>query len=459
VIVGPQLSAGSVRQEADRDSWGMVVIADLPFGLFEDVPCGDADRDGRNEFYAGIFNGAGYIGYSLEHMGNNAFVATALDWNSPHFECLADPDCDGLCDLIFRNHWNTLCVYESPDSFSVPRDSVWSFTTVRGSSFLSIVTDLDLDSAREITARTSTSGKLIDVFECVGDNRYELATQPGIDGSGEPGCIRQTLDLDRNGLPELAVGTWPDGWVDLYEAIGDDTLALRGSVRLLLTSDGWIQDLTALPDLDQDGKTELLACCFQSRTLQFVVAVVEATSPDSFQVVWADTTGGRGWNRSLACGDIDGDSAIEFMAADGDSVGLYRCTGDDMYECFWARRVLDGRATLYDINSDGRAELLYAIPDTDRTIIREWLPVGVEERAAEALHRVVVQPSLVQRGEVICVIGLPQSAGVEVVDASGRVISSLFTGNWPTGNSPPGAYFIHIRLGNQTAVRKLLVVE
>ena len=118
---------------------------------------------------------------------------------------------------------------------------------------------------------------------------------------------------------------------------------------------------------------------------------------------------------------------------------------------------------MYDINSDGRDELIQDYWYGHRTLIWEWLPVGVEERTTEKLRQVEIRPSVVRSRDAVQVSGLPPSTEVEVVDASGRVVASGSSGASSlvlgTLDLKVGAYFIRIRLGNQSTVRKVLIVE
>jgi len=161
----------------------------------------------------------------------------------------------------------------------------------------------------------------------------------------------------------------------------------------------------------------------------------------------------------LAIGDVDGDSVPEIAVSDGIHARLFRCTGPDQYEQF---RYLDyypySGFGLCDMNLDGRAELILDAGGYG-TDIREWLPVGVEERTAAALRQVEIQPSVTRSRGVVQVSGLPPSAEAEVVDASGRVVDRPASGVWRPARSMAGTFFIRVRLGNQPIVRKVLVVE
>jgi len=444
---------------ADRDSWGMVVIADWPFGLFRAIPYGDADRDGRREFYACIY-GEPYPNYAVEYVPENQFDSTYLGdyyWA----QCLGDIDRDGLADLVTEKTATgpTVWVFESRDSFSLPLTGVWCESIpYQPSDCFATITDLDADSAREITLFHEHLPHSIQVFECNGDNDYSLsATIACPDGQMIP---TQTFDMDQDGMPELAIGC-QGGCVAFYEAVGGDSFAFRDTVRIARSDINSCFDVVAAArDMDHDGRTELLAPCVAFDYGLLTLAVLESSADDSLAVVWSEQTDEVSYSFGVSIGDIHGDSTLEFAFVTGASVRLYRCTGDDRYECFWWSDSGYWRAVLCDINSDGRDELIHN--SHGRTIIREWLPVGVEERTTEALRGVEVQPSVVRSGGAVRVSGLPPSSEIEVVDASGRIVAACSSGDSSfvlgTLDLKAGAYFLRISSSSGTTTRPLVVL-
>ena len=462
------IPTSGVRQrpchDALSDSSSMCIIAVLPsFRVSDQVPCGDADRDGRREIYARGQPPDPGPGYALEYASNNCFDTIRLTDGYSPFECIGDPDRDGLCDLTAK-HWGRpqgLVIFESPDSFSLPSEMMLLVGAQQALGFYPVITDVDVDSAREISYCNEFYG--VNVYECVGDNRYELMAELVPRSHAETFLPVQTEDMDQDGLPELAVNC-DQGLVLFYEAVGNDTLALKATVRILdSTINCWCGLPAATPDLDRDGGPELIATCYSWDLPMFTVAVIESPADDSFAVVWADTMAGGGQFTSVSMGDIDGDSVLEFLVADGRYLRLYRCAANNRYECFWQTDSGSRPARLYDINSDGRDELIHSFGSRESILIREWLPVGVGERVAEKLKQIEIQPSVVRSQGVVRVSGLPPSARVEVVDATGRVVASGSSGASTfvlgTLDLEAGAYFIRIRVGNQAVVRKVLVVD
>jgi len=217
--------------------------------------------------------------------------------------------------------------------------------------------------------------------------------------------------------------------------------------------------------MDRDGRNEAIVLSY-NQSSQVLVVVYESPCNDSFAVVWSRLyNGSRVRCGGVAVGDIDGDSLPDFGFCDGFYFRLFRCTGNDQYEQFW-QAVADEPGenppvAIYDINADGKNELLYRLGQT--TVIRQYVSLGVEELRQRRLQQVVVYPSAVAGGKGIRVSGLGSGAKVEVVDACGRVVAIFGsrTGEavWHTGSVRPGAYFIRASLGAQSVTRKVIVLR
>jgi len=451
MLPGP---ATSSAEGASADSWSMVVVADFPFRAQLIEACADADHDGHGEVY--VRGGTEpWPWYVIEHVRGNEYDSLRLNDEGTRIEQVGDVDRDGLVDIISAAYWeHRLFVFESPDSHSLPLSQVWVESIGQARPFFPAITDLDGDSLSEITVNRENPWCL-ELYECTGDNSYELKVSLPCRSTGSRYPV-QTFDMDGDGIPELAVGAGRN--VAFFESVGDDSLVFLDTVRMLdATLNCFCEALAPAADMDRDGHSELVTATLSWNEQLFKIAVLESHYPDSFEVVWADTTmpADIGW--ALAVGDVNGDSIPDFAVTNGGYVRLYCCAGDDEYKCCWHTDSGGKEVALYDINSDGRDELIHAY--RGRTIIREWLPVGVEEKAAEKLRRVEIQPSVVRSRGVVHVSGLPPSVEVEVVDASGRVVDRPASSVWRPAYGMAGTFFIRIRAGTQSVVRKVLVVD
>ncbi len=439
---------------AAADSFDFRLIASVPYPAYRRVVCGDADHDGRQELLAQS-QGAERTLSILEFGPGMEYEVTPLAVHRATAWFMSDLDRDGRTDLGlgFGTTNDTVYIYESQDSASLPLRPV-SQVSAPANTGGAIVTDVDSDSAREVCLKSFTLGGLC-IFECEGDNRYVFKTvtrDTGIHGGTYGfGC---TQDVDRDGLPEL---WWVDGdpYVGIYEAVADDSLILKRTFRLPLNST-WDGAVCGAPDIDRNGRTEAIVLAVDPDNGS-LLAIFESPADDSFEIVWS-TWLPRATNwPTVGVGDVTGDGTPEIAVA-MNYITLFRCTGPHQYEQFWEQRTGGAAVGLYDLNNDGRAEVICST-NRDSTDIYEYLPVGVEERARAALERVTVSPSVARRSEVVRVAGLPASAECEVVDASGRIVASLVSGIWRPASCVAGAYFVRIRVGGQAVVRKVLVVE
>ncbi|MBM3315041.1 VCBS repeat-containing protein, partial [candidate division WOR-3 bacterium] len=212
------------------------------------VLCGDADRDGRNELYVEGHNGPDYFLRVYEHVGGNSYAETTLvGYLLPG--CAGDADRDGLFDVVgssYDGHWIWLSLLESPDSFSLPRDT--SIFARGGGVYAGCITaDLDLDSLTEIVVRPGFQVRLL---ECSGNNAFsEIALLTSPDGQGFAGF--RASDIDRDGKPELLVSSMSSSWFFIYEAAGNNEIQL---VAVCTTDVRESRELAIADDMDQDGR-------------------------------------------------------------------------------------------------------------------------------------------------------------------------------------------------------------
>ena len=175
----------------------MRVIAELPYCIHGRPCCGDADHDGRPEFYA---VGAGG-GHALEHIGGNQFDATLVIPGWTLLSDIGDADRDGKTDLLIQQPATRLRIFESPDSWSLPTNEVWVDLIEYMSCFAhAVFADLDQDSATEILV-SDRPGSRVRIYENVADDSYELKTSIWHVAKG----FCELNDLDRDGRRELAI--------------------------------------------------------------------------------------------------------------------------------------------------------------------------------------------------------------------------------------------------------------
>ena len=423
----------------------MEVQDSLPFNTIRGLPSGDANSNGRHELY--LLKPHTAHMYALEY-GPTGFDTTRLGVpaEAPHPLEFGDGDRDGRDEILLVDRYD-ICVWERRLGSGFPDSLVW----LEHPAWFATYTDLDCDSVTEIAA-SSPYWDYIGLYKNTADNTYELFALLE-NGPWASGALAETHDMDGDGKPELAAAY--GGWIAFYEHCYRDSFACVCIDRPSPDCD--VRALAAAPDMDQDGLPELVAFGYSQHPDRGILAVYECPGDNDFRVVWQRQVAALYCNSgfSVSVGDVDGDSVSEFAVTTGRDIQLYRCTGNDSYELWWSQPNYYGAVRLYDIDRDGRCELIYSA--TWSTVIRKYVPSGIGGGRSSMLSNLTVSPS-VTRGAAVRVTGMP-GAEVEVVDASGRVVARPKDGVWNPRGVSPGAYFARVRAGNQAVVRKVLVLR
>ena len=458
MLLAADLGGAAHAAAQDAPHVEMEAIAVLGFAPICHVVCGDADRDQHAELYLHGLDSLGHAQpYALEYATGYRFDTVPLSLERMDLWAIGDGDRDLRADLVAQ--WGPLRVYEGASDTSLPAVLVWEDAVPSHYVAFPVFADLDCDSAPEIVTK-GRDQYVVDLYETSGDNSYErveeVATHWGL-----PYGFGVAHDMDGDGRPELAVGT-DVGYVELFEAVADDSLAF-----VAYDSTAFEYELRAVAgadDMDRDGHPECVAVAVLCDGVG-VVLVYESPSSDTLVPVWtADIDPGYFGESTVSVGDVDGDSVQEFVVADGRHLRLYKCTGNDEYQEIWSIPGYAYEVALYDIDDDGRDELIHRTGAYETTI-RRYVEVGVAEREIRRLEGVQVTPTLVRPGEVVRLDGTESRFSVQVLDAAGRVVAEPVDGVWRTDGVSPGVYFF--RFGPSAArcqpsavsARKVLVVE
>jgi hypothetical protein len=435
----------------ERPRFNMYEAARLPFFADWRQVCGDADHDGRTELYLLRLGVSDRLdtAYALEHTGGFQFDSIPLGFITSYFSDLGDPDSDGRADLLASHGSPYLDVYEARSPDLLPDTIVYDTTLPTAPVLYPTITDLDADSLKEITLCWDFR-RCILVLENAGDNRYVLSGSL-YNRMTSPINVAQTYDLDRDGYPELITGCVNKGIVTLFEAAGDDSFRVVAACTLH-SSTGQFDAVGAAHDMDRDGRPEALVFGANQDEVG-IVAIFESHSPDSFEVTWLDTIhGDYAGTNCLSTGDIDGDSVDEFAVSTNTEVTVYKCTGQDQYEQVWTTTCDRTPVKLYDIDGDGKCELITGIT-RECTIIYTYGDSAAIAETPEPERAEPLQPTFLTRAQLQA--EMQRDPSLSLFDASGREVLRPNT-------IPPGIYFVRRLTADSqqlTASRKVLLTR
>jgi len=453
---------------AGQDRLELVPVATLPGGFAFYWPGADCNHNGLFEIY-GTCDGVLSTMLVCEDTSGNEFKLTRLAPGTGWIHDLGFRDCDSLAEVLTARAQDTLRLSRALARDSYPTHQVWKAVTpyqVYSARFC----DLDLDGHQDIVA----SGRQpmgAYVYENRGADSWAEVPFPRRVG---PDIMARFAvgDFDLDGRMELAGGN-ADGDLLLYECIGDDQYARVCSLNY---SPGGIEDYdhVAGNDMDNNGLPELVSLFrkWGNPVDSCTVRIYEEPGHNQFVCVCSlefryNPFFGGG---CLGVGDLDGDSVQELCVSTNLDLRVFKATGIHQYTQTWQ---LDRHGIhwmqLYDVNRDGRDELVFSVPDT--TFIYEdtnGLGSAVFEKLPQQ-HAVSVQPTIARLGMPVVFSDIEPDAAVEIHAVDGRLVSrqpQVRQSNWTwnlrdqAGNLvPAGTYFAVIRSRERLASLKLCIVK
>ena len=442
----------------------MVRIANIPPALeWTTFPGGDGDHDLMRECYGLIRETL----YAIEYQGNGVFQSQRLRYEPYRVFGYGDGDGDGLSELLICHGAGNVVIFESRAPDSLPGDSVWGVTPlpyIPSISFPQYV-DLDRDGHQEIALAIEGHG--IWLYENVGDNDYRLSAV--LDDTGRiPTGTFCVGDFDRDSLMELATGNG-DSDIFIFEATGpDNEFAISALLDIETIENYWV---ASGRDMDLDGWPEFVVV--GRGTGGGWVMVFEASAHAQYSMVWHEVRHDFNWfsEHPISVGDVDGDSAEEFILPNGNgAVVLFKATAQHVWQQVWYYDQAYSAARLFDINSDGRAEVILNGPDG----VEIWedttgLAGAAIPKPPSWVRSIAVTPTVSRRGWPAIFTGIPGETVIEVHDLAGRPVRTQALAKGPSwtwnlrdqaGNVvPAGTYFAVIRSSERLASLKLFVVK
>jgi hypothetical protein len=296
-------------------------------------------------------------------------------WDSGDF------DNDGLYDIV--TNYGGPVIYESPDSFSYPKNEVWRDTV--GFALVQPISayDVDKDSLPEIFKlgwkKEDTSGTIyypFGIYESIDNNSYDTVFM----GTGL-GSLSSTMafgDLDQDNFTEFLVGNI-DGKYQLWESVNNNLYEVREQAQLPTAN---IFDCFAVGDMDSDGRLEFIVKGFIYPWNQYNVFIFEAIGDNQYQIKEQLDYQGPGNDdiMSYSCsGDVDSDSIEEAILLTQPWIRILKANGNDNFYVWDSIYIgpYGGSVAVYDIDGNGINEIIWS--GNNITKIYEWDGTDIKE--------------------------------------------------------------------------------
>ena len=248
--------------------------------------------------------------------------------------------------------WMTGCgpSQPAPDLFSVPITY-----PVGKKPAMVVASDMSNDGYADILVANSASNSL-SYLEGMGDGTFKQAVT--LQTGREPVAL-ETADFNGDGLPDIAIANYGDGNISIILGQKDGLFKLKGHVKV-----SRLPIAVAAGDFNNDEKMDLAV------TLRFDKLVIMLGVGDgTFKV--AEAYKAPGTPAYMAVGDYNGDNnediAIAFNAVEVKFIRVFYGNGDGTFDS--PQRLSGGGQssfiTHYDMNSDGKPDLISSSPMKD----------------------------------------------------------------------------------------------
>ena len=438
-IHGTALSAASLPRVAEHRLDTLQVVGDFEYAPTLQMVFGDTDHDGQSEIIlSGSTPALEGVLRILEYQPGGGF-AVALE--GPNLIPLraGDIDQDGRSDLIVQVG-SQIFVYESTDAQSHPATQVWQSPPISSQLGHAEIADTDGDGALEIIDRFWAGRTRFVVFECEGDNTYTQKflsmahASQGFDKHSQPSGIYSAwagddllFDLDADGRPEIVHGGI-DGELVIHESTGDDTWELIYADSTGLSSTAVMGGGV---DTDGDGKRELFLAGDDQITWERTVFIYQADGDRSFSRVGTLTTFDNATGpQSGAIARLDSEGKPRFVWAVYLQLRFYVAESPGRWELEKVISDPTFHLTVYarDLNRNGRDEIYWLTNNrTYRSLIleRPTLPTDVQEGggvSAATAIRISPSPCRSEARLILEPTIAPRAANWEAFDAAGRLV-------------------------------------
>jgi len=444
------LAVSSSPTTAPSDTFPLDLLFTFEPGYSEEFAFGDTDHDGANEL---IFTGLANTFRIWEHQGGNFYVLQSSGASDFATYATDDLDQDGRSEIIGQVS-GYVQVLESLDAASHPSELVWSSPYLSNTLGHPTTGDTDRDGRREIIHSVnglgSTSG--LAIFECTGDNSYELVFSTTLYGPGAT-AEKVIADFDRDGHLEIVMCGSP-GWLHIFESPSDNTWNLiwrewTGMYNAYVIDAGNDTDGNGRMEIFLMGNIFTRSSSPSSSSSLVNTAIFESPSDNTFvRVADLPLNPGIGSVPS-AIANVDGIPPDEYLARTEPGIRVYRASRPGVWD--WVGSVFDigGGVHAVDLNNNGIPEVVW--PSTTSRILEH--PNAATDSSFEhnpSRLRIIPNPCT-SRSLLRFAPGVGPVTAVVVIDPRGRVVErrSLDGGQgpvvWQPRHLPNGIYFLRLQ--------------
>ena len=442
-------------------------VGEVPLGTDSRAPFGYAFNNGKRCLFSGQFISGYYTGTHVYEAdsGRYSFTKIHTDSGRGHIVASVGPVYnDNLPHLVGEAGGGIVVIYQKPQTSYLPVEYLTEREFYNPEIQFVRTFDFDDDGLLEII---SDSDSVI-VSKYISSNNslrtiHEPLSIKHLVGSYAVG------DFDGDRIGEF--GTVRMGGEAVFVEYTDSGFQVRQRESTLGPNGGFNIEGN---DIDQDGKMEVfLGSAFFGGLLN--ISVFEAEANDQYiDKVWLQITGIGALTRRICTGDFNGDGTDELCIAYGGIVIVLDATSDDTYELLWYN-TFPGETSVssFDCNGDGQDELLVGrfIGDNSVseifTLNKDVVSVPSPAPGTFEVHSVYPQPA----ASSTTVSFIPERTGrcsISLYDINGRVVytksfhaasAAQHNERIETGSLRSGVYYYVLENGSTSATGKLLKVR
>jgi len=243
-------------------------------------------------------------------------------------------------------------------------DQLWRFQGIEDINAMATLPDVDGDGTHDIVIETYDAGAVGDHLYLVSGGMgdpppvlWSIRPQSGLSDGGGYGdyCLETCPDLSGDGFPDVLLGTaWGNRSVHAVDGRTGDILWTFDSY--LTAASGWVYDVSWLADLTGDGLPEVACALGSDANCGYLLSGADGS------ILWRFPAADALY-RALALPDLDGDGKQDVLFCAGDNdYNVYCVSGGSaggVGQLIWSRSTgasNQAAALIDDINGDGLAE-------------------------------------------------------------------------------------------------------